>query len=195
MECAWVRVENFMSPMVRTPLTTEHAVLGLLFREPMHGYELHRRITDTTELGGVWRIPQNKLYALLSRLEQEGYVTTQIEQPSNRPPRKVFHLTEAGRETFRTWMNNPVQQGRKLRLEFLVKLYFACHQGTTQALTLVENQRRACLAWLQSEQSYTNGGKQPKDYHWLVHQFRIGQLEAMVSWLDLCRQTLIDHKG
>ena len=181
--------------MVRTPLTTEHAVLGFLYQEPMHGYELHRRISDKAELGRVWRIRQNKLYALLNRLEQEGYVTTEIERQTNRPARKVFHLTGAGRNTFRTWLRNPVQQGRKLRLEFLVKLYFACQLGPEEALALTERQRLACRTWLDEEQTQTEQSKRARDYHWLVHQFRIGQLEAMIDWLDLCQQTLLANEG
>ena len=65
-----------MSPMVSSPLTTEHALLGFLHQQPTHGYEIHRRLSDSEGLGLVWHVKQNKLYALLAKLESKGYVTT-----------------------------------------------------------------------------------------------------------------------
>ena len=62
------------------------------------------------------------------------------------------HLTEAGREAFLAWVQAPVQHGRSLRLEFLVKLYFARLEGTAVAEQLLTHQRTLCHEWLATEQ-------------------------------------------
>jgi len=179
-----------MSRPANSSLTTENALLGFLHQQPMHGYEIHRRLSETEGLGLVWYVKQNQLYALLGKLEKKGYVTTTLEPQPNRPDRKVFHLTNAGRETFWTWLQSPVQHGRKLRLEFLAKLYFAQQEEPAIALGLIEEQRGACLAWLNTEHDKVEALEGEHPYERLVHQFRLGQLEAMLTWLDTCEQAL-----
>jgi PadR family transcriptional regulator AphA len=76
-----------MSPMVKLPLTIEHALLGLLRRGPMHAYEMHRMLLQSEALGLVWRLKQSQLYALLGRLEEAGYVAGVVEAQPARPPR------------------------------------------------------------------------------------------------------------
>jgi len=177
-------------PRVTLPLSTEIALLGFLRRQPMHGYEIHQQLSDTTGLGLVWHLKQSQLYALLAKLEREGYVTTTIEYQDARPPRKIFELTEAGREAFQDWVQRPVPQGRKLRLEFLAKLYFAQLEGPEVALQLIDRQRAACRNWLDRQHEEAETLRQDHPYDWLVHKFRIGQLEATLAWLDTCQEIL-----
>ncbi|MCB9076563.1 MAG: PadR family transcriptional regulator [Anaerolineaceae bacterium] len=177
-------------PRVNLPLSTEFALLGFLRRQPMHGYEIHQHLSDATGLGLVWHLKQSQLYALLSKLEREGYVTTTVEYQNTRPPRKMFELTETGRQTFQEWVQRPVQQGRKLRLDFMAKFYFAQMEGPEVALQLIEQQRLACRDWLHQLEQEAEPLRQSRPYDWLVHKFRIGQIEAMLAWLDTCQEML-----
>ena len=179
-----------MSRPAAPSLRTENALLGFLHQQPMHGYEIHRRLSETEGLGLVWHVKQNQLYALLGKLEKKGYVTTTLEPQPNRPDRKVFHLTDAGRDTFWTWLKSPVQHGRKLRLEFLAKLYFAQQEESAVATELIEKQRAACLVWLNTERDKIEALAIEQPYERLVYKFRVGQLEAMLTWLDTCEQSL-----
>ena len=179
-----------MSPMVRQPLTIEYALLGFLRRQPRHGYEIYQQLSDPTGLGLVWRLKQSRLYGLLAKLEEEGYLTTTLEPQETRPPRKIFELTERGQVAFWAWVERPVEHGRGLRLDFLAKLYFARQEGPDVAQRLIEQQRAACRSWLAEQQAQANGLEQTQPYDWLVHQFRINQLQAMLDWLDTCQQTL-----
>ena len=179
-----------MSPRLNLPLTTEHALLGFLRRRPMHGYEIHQHLADPDGLGLVWRLKQSQLYALLAKLEHEGYVSTTLELQDARPPRKVFQLTQAGHEAFLAWVQSPVPHGRKLRLDFLAKLYFAQREGPAVALRLIEDQRAVCRDWLTTQQQEAEALRGAHPYEWLVHEFRIGQIKAMLAWLDTCQEVL-----
>lgn len=179
-----------MSRPAKTSLTTENALLGFLHQQPMHGYEIHRRLSETEGLGLVWHVKQNQLYALLGKLEKKGYVTTTLEPQPNRPDRKVFHLTEAGKETYWAWLQSPVKHGHRLRLEFLAKLYFAQREEPSVSVTLIEKQREACLSWLNTEQDKIERLEAEQPYEQLVHKFRVGQIEAMLNWLNTCEQSL-----
>lgn len=173
-------------PMVKQPLTIEHALLGFVRRAPMHGYEIHQRLLASRELGLVWNIRQSLLYGVLKRLEDEGYLTSMLEHQARKPARKQLHLTDAGRVVFATWVQTPVQHGRDFRVEFLAKLYFAREDGGNAVHELVERQRHATRFWLADLQDQANTLHAEGSYDWLVLRFRIGQLQAILEWLDLC---------
>jgi DNA-binding PadR family transcriptional regulator len=50
----------------------ELAVLGTLQEQPLHGYELKKRVGET--LGSVWAISFGSLYPALRRLERDGAI-------------------------------------------------------------------------------------------------------------------------
>ena len=179
-----------MSPMVKLPLATEHALLGCLWKQPMHAYEMHRTLMEARSLGLVWRIKQAQCYALLARLEEAGYIDSTTELQESRPARKILHLTEQGRHAYEAWLHSPVEHGRDFRIDFLAKLYFANQHSAASVNTLVEAQREACAGWLANlhERIERNDSAQP--FERLVQDFRAGQIEAILRWLDTCALTL-----
>lgn len=172
---------------IRQPIGIEHTLLGLLDRGPRHGYDLLQELGRLDGLAMVWRLKQGHLYALLGRLEAEGFIVPTLESQNSRPPRKVYALTALGRETFRFWMETPVTRGRQLRLEFLAKLYFALLEGEGAALRLVAAQREACRSWNEARPpADTQGVSFPE----LVALFRARQVQASIAWLDACEWAL-----
>jgi PadR family transcriptional regulator AphA len=181
--------------MSQSTPTTELALLGFLNREPMHGYAIHQQLADPQGLGPVWQVKQSLLYAMLGKLEDAGYITAVSEAQDNKPPRKVFHLTEEGEKVYLGWLGSPVQNGRSLRLEFLVKLYFARREGANFTARLMTAQRAQCHAWLAAERAIIDKEKAcGRQYSCLVHQFRLGQIQAMIDWLDQCEEEKFHEK-
>jgi len=172
-----------LNPLPAAPLTIEWSLLGLLAEQPMHGYELHQRLTVTTGLSLVWHIKQSQLYAVLARLEERGYLTTTLETQEARPPRKIHALTPAGRSALEAWVRTPVPRGRDFRLEFLAKVYFARQQSAATLHALVTAQETLFRDWLAELQSAL-ATLDPASYEALVYRFRVGQLRAMLAWLE-----------
>jgi DNA-binding PadR family transcriptional regulator len=177
--------------MIKQPLTIEHALLGFLRQQPMHAYEIHQTLLRAEALGLVWHIKQSLVYVMLERLEAEGYVTTSLEPQGSRPPRKILHLTLAGQQAFERWLVAPVAHGRDFRLEFLAKLYFAGHDDPASAAILIAAQMLACQEWLVDLRAQADALEAARGYDWLVMQFRIGQIEAILAWLDICAATAV----
>ena len=75
-----------------------------------------------------------------------------------------------------------------MRQEFLAKLYFARRLEPTTSATLIDKQRDICADWLASLQNQADMLATERPFEWLVYQFRIGQIEAMIHWLDVCEQ-------
>jgi DNA-binding PadR family transcriptional regulator len=62
----------------------EIAVLGLLKEQPLHGYELKKRLGET--LGFLWGVSYGSLYPALRRLEREGAIEVVAEPIALAPP-------------------------------------------------------------------------------------------------------------
>jgi PadR family transcriptional regulator, regulatory protein AphA len=179
-----------MSPMTKLPLATEHALLGCLWREPMHAYQMHRTLMEARALGLVWRLKQAQLYALLTRLEDAGYIASTTETQGTRPPRKMLHLTSAGRHAYLTWLHSPVEHGRDFRIEFLAKLFWANQHDEQTVAALLDAQREACRAWLDDLRTRIAHMSDEQPFERLVQEFRAGQIESILRWLDTCMLAL-----
>ena len=68
------------------------AILTLLAEEPMHGYQIIQVISERS--GGNWTPSPGSVYPTLQQLEDEGL----IEPAASESGRRVFALTEAGKE-------------------------------------------------------------------------------------------------
>ena len=180
-----------MRPKRGPQLTVEHALLGFLQHKPLHGYELHQRIQDAQRLGLVWRVKQAHVYALLAKLEVDGLVQAELIPQEARPPKRLLQLTVAGRMAFDRWLSTPVEHGRDVRIEFLVKLFWAQQTGVVATQNLLAAQRRVTSNLLANIENELPGDDDAQRYALLVNEFRRGQLEAMLRWLDTCEATLI----
>jgi PadR family transcriptional regulator AphA len=174
-----------MCPMVRHPPGMELALLGFLQQGPQHGYRIHQMLSDPAELGLIWHLKQSQLYALLTKLEGDGYVTSTLQNQEPHPPRRVFELTTLGHKVFLDWLTSPVAVPRLIRQEFLAKLYFAQRENNKYMLQqLIDKQRVVCQNWMDEFKKQLTTSE-PKSYRWSMYQYRIGQIEALHHWLDL----------
>ena len=80
------------------PLT----LLGLLEREPSHGYDLKRDYDNF--FGRGKQLPFGQVYATLGRLARDGKVTAGEAEPGDGPDRKRYAITEtAGTRSTPGW--------------------------------------------------------------------------------------------
>jgi DNA-binding PadR family transcriptional regulator len=96
----------------------EIIILRRLRGGPAHGYELRKRVEETT--GFV--LHNNSLYPALRRFEEAGAVTKTAEPQQGRPPRLVYTLTEVGHDLLHDMLADlpPEQAGEPA--EFLARL-------------------------------------------------------------------------
>jgi PadR family transcriptional regulator AphA len=174
-------------------LPAEHALLGLLSLAggTAHGYELARQFRRGQPLGDVIRLEQAMLYKHLKKLAKLGWLTMTTEDQAPRPPRQVCHLTSAGAAELQRWLTEPVVRTREIRLEFLVKLYFALHLDPALASRLASEQRAVVIQLAESlaEQLV----RLPADdavFRRLVLQLRLDQTHAAANWLEQVTATI-----
>lgn len=80
-------------------------VLGVLSERPMHGYEIHRWMTDSRT--DLWAdVKPGSLYHALRQLDAEGLI--EVVEVATRGDRRrtVYGITPAGRRELRTLVRN-----------------------------------------------------------------------------------------
>lgn len=162
-------------------MAIEHALLGLLAIQPRHGYELSKEFAEGTTLADVVHLEPGMLYAYLKKLERQGWVGAQLEEQSSRPARRVFHLTDTGRQEFQRWLTEPVEKTRDIRLEFLLKLYLARHTNPELTDQMIRDQQQVCAQFITSLNEQLT--EEPDDFRALVLRMRLAQNEALEAWL------------
>jgi DNA-binding PadR family transcriptional regulator len=96
----------------------EILILRRLRSGPAHGYELRKRVEQTT---GVV-LHNNSLYPALKRFEEAGAVTKTAQPQDGRPPRLVYTLTEVGHELLHDLLADLPPDQAADEAEFLARL-------------------------------------------------------------------------
>jgi PadR family transcriptional regulator AphA len=79
---------------------SQYAVLGALSMRPMSGYDIKK--TFEQSIGSFWSESYGQIYPILRSLVAEGLATSRVEKQPGGPDRRVYALTEAGREELRS---------------------------------------------------------------------------------------------
>ena len=169
-------------------LPAEHALLGLLVLSggTAHGYELARQFRRGKPLGDVIRLESAMLYKHLKKLARLGWLTMTVEEQAPRPPRQVCRVTAAGEAELRRWLAEPVARTREVRLEFLVKLYFARQLDPALAWSLANDQRQVMEQLAQSLEGQLHQADPRENdgqFAQLVLALRLKQTHAAQEWL------------
>jgi DNA-binding PadR family transcriptional regulator len=158
----------------------EIVILRRLFGGPAHGYELRKRVEETT--GFV--LHNNSLYPALKRFEEAGAVTKTAERQEGRPPRLVYTLTDVGRELLRDMIADLPPEAAANDGEFMARLgQFSLITPAERATVLAARADavRARLAHLRKMQALaTEHGE-----HWgsLVAAELVSRAEQELDWL------------
>lgn len=175
-------------------LTPDETILGLLAAQPQHGYHLLTAFGDPARLGNVWKLSTSQLYAVLKRLERQGWLSGSEHMVEDAPPRIEYAITEAGWIVLRRWLEdpNPSPSVRRVRVEFLSRLYVAQLLRLSPHM-IITHQRESCraeiehLRGLNAELTQVIGA--------LACGLMIAQLEALLRWIDECEAALIDAQS
>ncbi len=116
---------------------TSYLVLGLLAREgPSTPYELKGHVAAT--IGHFWSFPHALLYKEPARLATLGLLSEKRELDGRR--RRLFTITDNGRQALREWLGQPASQPTELRDLAVLQLFFADLEPTTARLAIAREQ-------------------------------------------------------
>jgi len=162
-------------------------LLALLAKEPAHGYEL--KVLLEQIFGEAYPSPNiGQIYITLQRLERDGLVRSQDVVQRTRPNKRVYDLTDAGRETLANWVDQ-VSDRPRIRDDFFMKLVLSPLAGATDRLGLINRQRRAYLNQIRSLSTLA-AATQPGAARLLIEGAML-HLQADLDWLERCQEELV----
>jgi len=100
--------------------TLGYAILGLLSREALSGYDLTGRMKG--RVGYFWSARHSQIYPELARLEGGGFVTHSVVEQRERPDKKVYKITAEGLAALKEWVVRPPEP-KPSRDELVLKAY------------------------------------------------------------------------
>lgn len=166
-------------------------LLALLAGRPAHGYELRHAATSAF---GPLLPPLNtgQIYMALQRLERDGLVASEPVEQSDRPNKRVYAITEAGREEVARWASSPTSSDH-VKDEFAMKLILAGLSGLVDPQAMIVAQRAEymrALRELDDLQAGIEGGGRGHLAAELLLEGGALRLQADLRWLERCEQRL-----
>ena len=147
------------------------ALLGLLEREPSHGYDLKREYDSF--FGRDKPLPSGQVYATLARLARFGVAAG--------PDRKPYMITERGVRDVEAWLAEPVEPEPHLQTTLFVKVMLALLLGRS-AERYLDVQRAAHLRRMRELTEIRRTGGMVDA---LLADHGLFHLEADLRWIDL----------
>ncbi len=106
----------------RVPNPLALAVLAWLLLEPMHPYELGRRLQQSGKDRHI-KYTRSSLYMVVEQLTRAGFIVErETVREGQRPERTVYEITDAGRAEFHDWLRALLAQPREEYPHFAVAL-------------------------------------------------------------------------
>lgn len=159
-------------------MSVPHALLGLLEREPSHGYDLKREYDAFFGRGKP--LPFGQVYSTLARLARDGKVVAGDSEPGSGPDRKRYAITEEGRREVAAWLTEPIEPEPHLQTLLFIKVVLSLMLDR-DAQHYLDTQRAAHLARMRelTELKRTGGVVEA-----LLADHGLYHLEADLRWIE-----------
>jgi DNA-binding PadR family transcriptional regulator len=170
----------------------QEVLLALLAKDASHGYELRARLQ--LALGPLAdALNAGQVYVTLTRLEKAGLVSSERVGQADRPDRKVYELTAAGRARVMEWLED-TSWPKPAPAEFHLKLVAAAAAGLADPVRLVDAQRHELLAGLAAAQRAALA-EPNESVAGLLLEGVVLRLQADLRWLEACARYWNATKG
>lgn len=170
-------------------MDTRTICLGVLSLGDATGYEI-KKTTAEGAFAQIYEASYGSIYPALNRLTEEGLVTCRAESQENRPDKKVYSITQKGREAFRNaLLKRPADD--RFRSEFLFQMLFATLMPPEHAGHLVDDRIARVRAELDALKTRSN--ELPDDPAvCFVRDYGIAMFDASLRYLESNRDALVD---
>ncbi len=176
-------------------MSLKHAILVLLETEPSSGYDLVKHFKQS--LGYFWNAKHQQVYQQLKTLAEEGSIIFKAHVQDNKPDKKVYEITEAGRTVLSQWINQPVKPN-KINDSLLVKLYgghLTSNENLLEELDSHKAIHEETLLNLQKIEALYLALNEEKKAHYLLPYMTLRRgIIGEKAWLEWAREVNITLK-
>ncbi len=179
-------------------MSLEYSLLGFLQYHPMTGYDLKKALDESTQF--FWHAELSQIYPELKRLEQKGWIKSEALPQEGKPDKKVYTITQTGREQLHAWLSDPVDEVPPIKNQVLLKLFFSgtlnkeeiCSQLRCQLEVQRALQKRFQQDTPRKIQSAAETGSMtdPAMMWEIVRRYGEAQADMTVRWLEESLETV-----
>ena len=116
-------------------MSLKYALLGFIELMPVSGYDLSKMFDDSVNF--YWPATHTQIYRTLNQLLEEGLVTREIVEQTDLPDKKIYYITDRGRDILLEWVTTPIDLPT-IRHPLLVQIAFSGQVETSQLIALFE---------------------------------------------------------
>lgn len=167
---------------------TEAALLALLTRGEMSGYDLQRAAESAP---GLLLPAKSRIYAVLPRLVERGFATSREVRQSGRPNKQLYRITRAGRAAAQEWLEEPPRFEPE-RAPVLLKLYFG---DLLDPETLRAHLLHIRAEAVERKRTLETGPVAGDVFAELAHRHTLEWLKALIRWAGTAERELAARVG
>lgn len=164
--------------------TTSYAILGLLTFDAMSGYDVLKLVEES--IGHFWSPAKSQVYSELRRLAHAGLASEEMIQQEPRPNKRVYAITEEGREALVQWLTEGPFEADHVRSPFTVRLFFGHLVDRSSVIEQVEELRRNAQRSLVQLRKTEAEIKDDDEvfFPYLTLKSGLAHMEAQIRWAD-----------
>jgi PadR family transcriptional regulator AphA len=168
-----------------------YTVLGLLAQQPMTGYDVKRLFKSLNWLVGS--PSPGSLYPILAALLREGLASRETVPSADRPARKVYSITDRGRQELQGWIDQPVPPDASLKA-FVVHLLLSGVLPRAKLLAHVQQRRSQVFAHYTALEQAVERVEDGVDLgQSLALSYGLALAVAEMAWLDEAQARLMER--
>jgi PadR family transcriptional regulator AphA len=168
-------------------------LLGFLNYGPMTGYDLKQNLDSSTV--HFWHAHHSQIYTMLREMEKENLVTSQYIEEEGQPDRRIYFITDTGKQALAQWLSQPMTEMAAVKDEFLVRIFFSARREPQKVIDELVVQRelhqkqlemyRQCIEPLIDNQEHVEQGLERDAAFWhATLNMGIRYEEAYLGWIN-----------
>ena len=168
--------------MARGSVTFRYFILGLLIKRAMSGYGIRRFLKS---LGWLIGNPSfGTIYPALHALLKDNLATVEVVPHPNRPARRIYTITEAGKQALQEWIAQPPPSNTGIRA-FIMHLILTGDSSRVGLVAHLQQRQKVTAAQHSAlEQAVQGLGEQSSLGEHMAIEYGSTIANAEMAWLE-----------
>lgn len=177
-------------------MSLPHVILTVLSTRDATGYDITKEFSYS--IGYFWKASHQQVYRELNKMAQNGLVTCVLQPQEGKPDRKIYSITDLGRQALGEWFEQPTSTPT-VRDEFSAKLMACAIEPAAPFLEQVSsliNESKQTINYYKEIEATQYGDPAKLDQQAKLERLTLRRnlilREAWVAWAEEVQSELAD---
>jgi len=112
-------------------------ILGIIYQNPINAYEIIRKLEEMN-VKNWYKIADSTVYATVKHANKKRYLSVVVEKESEMPQKKVYSLTDSGKEEIERTIESYIAEFDYDIRNFNIGMFFSDIPGVAKTIKLLE---------------------------------------------------------